>query len=451
MNWNFLAKTRGKTDEQSANTTEAEQANQLTDAGREELEKLRDIYDALDRSQAIIEFEPDGTILSANENFLKTLGYTLKEIVGEHHRMFVDPVYASGEEYAQFWQSLRNGEFQSAEYQRYGKGNREIWIQATYNPVRDEDGNVVKVIKFAVDISKQKHAVIDAVNKTQAFIEFLPDGTIVNANSKFLSAVGYTLDEIKGQHHRMFCDPEWVSQPSYEGFWRSLRQGNFQQGQYQRFAKGGREIWIQATYNPEFDSSGAVRRVVKYASDITDQIATKKRASDVGEYVATSVQEMSSSIDEITRNITRTASLAQEAKNGAAASTEIVAKLESGSIDIGTVVSLIQDLADQTNLLALNANIEAARAGESGRGFAVVANEVKELASETTRATNSIADSITDIQTNVSAVVEAIRALSRNANEVSENASSVAAAVEEQSTLMSGLSERSEELLSITS
>ena len=419
-------------------------------ASQQELYDLRGIYSALNKSQAIIEFEPDGTILGANSNFLQCTGYSESEIAGQHHRMFCDPQYTQSPEYAEFWQSLARGEFKSSEYRRFAKGNREIWIQATYNPVHDESGRVVKVVKFAVDITAKKAAAVDAINKTQATIEFKPDGTIVTANDNFCQAMGYSLSEIQGQHHRMFCDPTWASSDDYRRFWQALGNGQFQQGEYQRFGRGNKEIWIQATYNPEFDSDGNVERVVKYASDITESVQNRGRTATVGNSIARNVQEMEQALQEISTSVSKNASLASQASQNANTAAEMVEKLNANSDSIGTVVSLIKDLAEQTNLLALNATIEAARAGESGKGFAVVASEVKGLANQTSQATGSIGQSIQEIQENIVAVVDSIKEITTGVTEVSSNTNTVAAAVEEQTVLMSGLSSTANELLAIS-
>ena len=230
---------------------------------------------AIDRSLAVIEFGVDGTIRTANQNFLSAVGYQLPEIVGQHHRMFVEPAEAASPGYAQFWQNLGAGQFESSQYKRLAKGGREIWIQATYNPIFDGNGKPVGVVKFATDITEQKRAAADAegklaaISRSQAMIEFTLDGEILDANDNFLNAVGYSLDEIRGQHHRMFVEPDYAAGQVYQNFWASLKRGEFQAAEYKRLAKGGREIWIQATYNPIFDADGKPIKVVKFATDIT--------------------------------------------------------------------------------------------------------------------------------------------------------------------------------------
>jgi methyl-accepting chemotaxis protein len=230
---------------------------------------------AINRSQAVIEFTPDGKILHANPNFLQALGYSLDEVKGKHHSLFVDPAYRNSAEYRSFWQKLGRGEFDANQYKRVRKDGKEIWIQASYNPLLDRSGKVTGVIKFATDITAEKLKNADfegqmaAVHKAQAVIEFNLDGTIVTANENFLNAVGYSLQEIKGQHHSMFVEPAYRQSPEYKMFWEKLGRGEFDAAQYKRIGKGGKEIWIQASYNPIFDASGRPFKVVKFASDIT--------------------------------------------------------------------------------------------------------------------------------------------------------------------------------------
>ncbi|MGK5040989.1 methyl-accepting chemotaxis protein [Janthinobacterium sp. GB1R12] len=244
---------------------------------------LQAINTALNRVQAVIEFELDGTILHANDNFLRVLGYTLAEVQGKHHAIFCDPEYVKTAEYHDFWAKLGRGEFDHGEYKRRARDGREVWINASYNPILDADGKPYKVIKFATDItaSKRRNAdyegKIDAISKAQAVIEFRLDGTILDANDNFLKSVGYTLDEIKGKHHRMFCLPEYAQSEEYAQFWQKLGQGQFDSGEYKRVTKDGREIWLNASYNPIFDAEGRPFKVVKFASDVT---ALKKRNAE---------------------------------------------------------------------------------------------------------------------------------------------------------------------------
>jgi methyl-accepting chemotaxis protein len=235
------------------------------------------LADALSRSQAVIEFGMDGTILTANDNFLKALGYTLGEIQGKHHSMFVDPSERDGAAYRDFWAALNRGEYQAAEYKRIGKGGHEVWIQATYNPVLDNDGKPVKVVKFATDITARKiksmedAGQIAAIGRAQAVIAFEMDGTIVTANENFLKTLGYTLAEIQGKHHSMFVEQAERDSAAYREFWARLNRGEYQSAEYKRIGKGGKEVWILASYNPVLDEKGKPFRVVKFATDVTSQ------------------------------------------------------------------------------------------------------------------------------------------------------------------------------------
>ncbi len=247
------------------------------------------IVSAASRSQAMIEFAVDGTILHANENFLSALGYELNEIVGKHHSMFVEADYANSAEYRAFWDRLRRGEYQAAEYLRIGKNGREVWIQASYNPILDAKGGVAKVVKFATDITQQKlqaadnKGQIEAIGKSQAVIEFTPTGEILNANDNFCNALGYSLSEIKGRHHSMFAEPQFAQSSEYRDFWARLGRGEYQAAEYLRIGKNGRRVWIQASYNPIFDTRGRVFKVVKYATDIT---ARKQAVELIGSSLA---------------------------------------------------------------------------------------------------------------------------------------------------------------------
>jgi methyl-accepting chemotaxis protein len=232
---------------------------------------------AIGRSQAVIEFGMDGIIITANENFLNTLGYSLGEIQGKHHAMFVDPSERDGAAYREFWAALNRGEYQAAEYKRFGKGGKEVWIQASYNPIRDQHGKLCKVVKFATDITDRKFKSMEdagqiaAINRAQAVIAFELDGTIISANEGFLNAMGYSLPEIQGKHHGMFVEAATRDSAAYREFWAKLNRGEYQSGEYKRVGKGGKEIWILASYNPVLDEKGKPLKVVKFATDVTKE------------------------------------------------------------------------------------------------------------------------------------------------------------------------------------
>ena len=245
---------------------------------------LTAIYEALDRVQAIIEFNLDGTVVSANENFLQILGYESDEVVGKHHRIFCDPSYAESAAYAEFWQKLGRGEYHADEFKRITKDGTEVWLQASYNPVFDKDGKPVRVVKFATDVTANKlqtaeyEGKIEAINRAQAVIEFDLEGRVITANENFLRILGYGLDEVVGKHHRIFCDPGYAESPEYTQFWQKLGRGEYEADEFKRITKDGAEVWLQATYNPIFDMEGRPLKVVKFASDITVEVQKRSLA-----------------------------------------------------------------------------------------------------------------------------------------------------------------------------
>lgn len=241
---------------------------------------------AVDRSQAVIEFALDGTILHANDNFLSLMGYGLDEIVGAHHTLFCDPIHAETDAYRDFWQRISNGAFDSGLYKHLAKNGREVWLRATYNPTFDHDGRPLKIVKIATDVtdaqrySAEFKARSTAMDRSQAVIEFALDGTILSANENFLATLGYKLDEIVGRHHRIFCTPEYARSAAYDTFWRKLSDGAFDAGAYKRLTKDGREIWLQATYNPILAPDGRPIKIVKFAMDVTED--TERKADHLG-------------------------------------------------------------------------------------------------------------------------------------------------------------------------
>lgn len=504
------------------------------------------VLNAVRRSRAVIEFDLDGTILTANSNFLKAFGYTLPEIVGKHHSMFLCPSDRDTSEYEEFWDGINRGEFYSGEYRCMAKDGKDVWIQTTYNPILDKAHTPYKMVAFASDITKKKRASLDfenqmqAIGTSQSIVEFDMNGMIVHANANALTALGYSLIEIQGRHHSMFVEERDRSSQAYREFWNNLNQGIFTSDEVRRVRKDGSIVWIQASYNPVRDCRNQPYKVVKFFTDATAQVNLRKQASqlelrekeaavelqrnvdsllqvvasavtgdltktaaisgsdaaaqiangleqllqdfrvsitrigktamDVGSSserlseisqqltgvsqkaagqaervhstsshvsesvssVAASCEEMLVSTREIAKSAAEAARVAQTAVRIAADTNDTIARLGSSGQEIGKVIRVITSIAQQTNLLALNATIEAARAGEAGKGFAVVANEVKELAKGTARATEEINLSITAIQADTQAAVLAIGEVGQIINQVNDISGAIASAVEEQ-------------------
>jgi methyl-accepting chemotaxis protein len=433
---------------------------------------------ALDKSQGIIEFNLDGTVISANPNFLAVIGYDLAEIRGQHHSLFVEPAQRDTAAYAAFWAKLRRGEYEAAQYKRVAKGGREVWIEASYNPILDGAGKPYKVVKFATDITQQKRQDADvqgqlaALHKAQAVISFNLDGTVLDANANFLAAVGYTLPEIVGRHHRMFVEPGERDSAAYAEFWDRLRQGTYQAAQYKRVAKGGREVWIEASYNPILDASGHPYKIVKFATDITAQVTllndlrrliaqnfgeidgavlltnSQTREADAAasttssnvQTMAAASEELAASVAEISQSMAHSRVATEAAQGQVVAAAEATQKLTQAAGAMSGIVGLIQTIAGQINLLALNATIESARAGEAGRGFAVVAQEVKNLANQAARATEQITGEIDNVQAVSKQVGESLQTIQLSVTQMRDYAISTAAAVEEQSVVTQDMS-----------
>ncbi|ABK38141.1 methyl-accepting chemotaxis protein [Aeromonas hydrophila] len=385
---------------------QSEQAAQIAELGA--------FKQAIQSRVPYIEFTPEGVVTFVNDRFLAIVGYAREEVIGKHHSALCFPEDVKTREYEQLWQDLRRGESRNGRFIRQAKSGKAVWLEASYFPIL-LDGKVIKVAKVASNVTEQQstlertQALLAALDKSLAVIDFQPDGTVITANQNFLHCFGYRLDEVVGQSHRMFCDEAFYQQNP--NFWRDLGTGSIQSGLFMRRGRHGEKIWLEATYNPIFNHEGKVIKIIKLASNISERVeksisvreAAQKACAIAGETVLSAARgrEVIDKVLETSAHINSSVSeVSRQIEN-----------LNQQSRSIESIISTISSIADQTNLLALNAAIEAARAGEQGRGFAVVADEVRQLAARTSTSTGEIVSVIrlnSDITSRITQTVSVV-------------------------------------------
>lgn len=394
----------------------------------------RDKFSAFSQAVPMISFTPQGIVTEVNDLFLKGMGYARAEVLGQPHKIFCTPEFVASDAYRLHWRGLQQGKSISGNIKRVHKNGAVIWLEATYIPVLNKQGKVIEIIKIATNVtehineSHEHQGVLQAIDRSMALITFTPDGNILSANANFTKTMGYSLHQIQGQSHAMFCLPEWRNSSEYRSHWQRLTKGEFILGRFERLNSRGQSIWLEASYNPVLDDEGRVVKVVKIAQDITQQMIQQRQQESMMNHVHTLSLNTDKTAAEGVTIVQRAVEDMQEVEALAKRTSDIICQLGQTSERIGEMVDTIRRISSQTNLLAINATIEAAHAGEQGRGFAVVAGEVRSLADQSRKAAVEIDQLTQNIRDGVMAAIDGMgncvsRAgggvtLSRNAGEV---------------------------------
>lgn len=396
---------------------------QLSDMQRESA-KVQSVRDAIGQSMLCFSVSHQGVIEDINDQMLQFLGYrSATELQGRPVDQLLSNYYRATADYPKIQATWRNGPSFHSACGLTRKDGREVWARLTWTPVKDKQGQLLQVICLGNDITealeraKEQEGLINALLRSMAVIEFSPEGNIVTANSKFLQLMGYSLDTLKGKHHRVLCEPSLVNSSEYQEFWRTLNQGQYVAGRFKRLDSHGHAIWLEASYNPVFDLHNNLKKIVKFATDITEQVQQEQAVAEAAEIAySTSKQtdlcaQQGSTVVQHTLNVMhQIADQIQQASAG-------IEALNKQSLLISNIIKTISGIADQTNLLALNAAIEAARAGDQGRGFAVVADEVRQLAGRTSKATEEI---VTVVQQNQQLAAQAVTNMATSQQQTTE-------------------------------